>query len=403
VFGPITPAYIAIDLVAASSLLGQNEDTRQHFETYMNETLLPAVKTPFYPYHVDAGAKVVEFAGFYMPVQYKGIQVEHLAVRQNVGLFDLSHMGEFEVTGPDALSFLQKTTTNNVAKLAVGQIQYNCMPYPEGGIVDDLLVYRTGEKSFFLVVNASNIRKDFDWLKSHLQGKVDLVDLSPKFGLLAIQGPIAQKVMAELTDYNLESLPYYHHATAPVAGIDLLFSRTGYTGEDGFEIYIPPQHCDRLWKAVTDAGKNSGMELIGLGARDTLRLEMKMALYGNDIDQTTTPIEAGLGWIVDLDKDFIGKEVIARQKEAKPERRLVCLELEGRGVPRHGFDIVDGDQKIGHVTSGTFSPSLQKPIALGYVTTAKSKVGSTVEIVIRDKRFPATVVKPPFYKNASHR
>ena len=368
----------------------------------MSETNQPAVKTPFYQYHVDAGAKVVEFAGFYMPVQYKGIQAEHLAVRNNVGLFDLSHMGEFEVTGPDALVFLQKTTTNNVAKLEIGQIQYNCMPYPDGGIVDDLLVYRTGEKSYFLVVNASNITKDFDWLKSHLTGKVDLVDLSPKFGLLAIQGPNAWQVMVELTDFDLESLPYYHHATGLVAGVELLFSRTGYTGEDGFEIYIPPQHCDRLWKAVTDAGRKSGMELIGLGARDTLRLEMKMALYGNDIDQTTSPIEAGLGWIVDLDKDFIGKEVIARQKEAKPERRLVCMELDGRGVPRHGFDIVDGDRKIGHVTSGTFSPSLQKPIALGYVTADKSKIGSTVEIVIRDKRFPAVVVKPPFYKNASH-
>jgi len=369
----------------------------------MSETNQVAVKTPFYQYHVDAGAKVVEFAGFLMPVQYKGIQAEHLAVRQNIGLFDLSHMGEFEVTGADALAFLQKTTTNNVAKLAVGQIQYSCMPYPEGGIVDDLLVYRTGEKSFFLVVNASNIRKDFDWLKSHLKGSVNLVNRSDEFGLLAIQGPNAHKVMCELTDYNLDSIPYYHHVTAKVAGVTLLFSRTGYTGEDGFELYIPPQHCDKLWKAVTDAGRKNGMELIGLGARDTLRLEMKMALYGNDIDQTTTPIEAGLGWIVDLDKDFIGREVIARQKEAKPERRLVCLELEGRGVPRHGFDIVDGEQKIGQVTSGTFSPSLQKPVALGYVTAAKSKIGSTVEIVIRDKRFPATVVKPPFYKNASHR
>ena len=369
----------------------------------MSESHQPAVRTPFYQYHVDACAKVVEFAGFLMPVQYKGIQAEHLAVRQNIGLFDLSHMGEFEVTGTDALAFLQKTTTNNVAKLAVGQIQYNCMPYPSGGIVDDLLVYRTGEESYFLVVNASNIRKDFDWLISHLKGDVNLVNRSDEIGLLAIQGPNAQKVMAELTDYDLDSIPYYHHVTAPVTGVELLFSRTGYTGEDGFEIYIPPQHCDRLWKAVIDAGRRRGMELIGLGARDTLRLEMKMALYGNDIDQTTTPIEAGLGWIVDTDKDFIGREVIARQKEAKPERRLVCLELEGRGVPRHGFDIFDGDRKIGNVTSGTFSPSLQKPVALGYVAAAKAKIGSTVEISIRDKRFPATVVKPPFYKNASHR
>ncbi len=369
----------------------------------MSHSNQPAVKTPFYQYHVDAGAKVVDFAGFLMPVQYKGIQVEHLAVRQNVGLFDLSHMGEFTVSGPDALAFLQKTTTNNVASLKIGQIQYNCMPYAEGGIVDDLLVYRTGEQSFFLVVNASNIQKDFDWLKSHLSGKVDFVNRSDDYGLLAIQGPNAQKVMSALTDYNLDSIPYYHHATAKVAGIELFFSRTGYTGEDGFEMYIPPKHCEALWDAVNKAGKKLGMEYIGLGARDTLRLEMKMALYGNDIDQTTTPIEASLGWIVDTDKDFIGKPVIARQKEEKPKRRLVCLEMEGRNVPRHGFDIFDGAAKIGHVTSGTFSPSLQIPIAMGYVTTEKSKIGSTVEIAIRDKRFAAKVVKPPFYKNASHR
>ncbi|MEW5796716.1 MAG: glycine cleavage system aminomethyltransferase GcvT [Candidatus Zixiibacteriota bacterium] len=361
------------------------------------------IKTPFYQYHADAGAKIVDFAGFLMPVQYKGIQAEHLAVRSNVGLFDLSHMGEFEVSGADALAFLQKTTTNNVAKLQIGQIQYNCMPYENGGIVDDLLVYRTGEQSYFLVVNASNITKDFDWLRSHVNGKVDLVNRSSEYGLLAIQGPNAQKVMSQLTDYNLELIPYYHLASAPVGGVNLMFSRTGYTGEDGFEIYIPPQHCDRLWEAVVSAGRKQGLELIGLGARDTLRLEMKMALYGNDIDQTTTPIEAGLGWIVDLEKDFIGKGVIARQKEEKPTRRLVCLEMDGRNVPRHGFDIFDGTGKIGHVTSGTFSPSLQKPVALGYVTADKSKIGTVVEIAIRDKRFPAVVVKPPFYKSASHR
>jgi len=369
----------------------------------MSQNDQPAVKTPFYQYHVDAGARIVEFAGFLMPVQYKGIQAEHLAVRQNVGLFDLSHMGEFEVTGPDALAFLQNTTTNNVAKLDIGQIQYTCMPYENGGIVDDLLVYRTGESSYFLVVNASNIAKDFEWLKSHLEGNVDLVNRSSEIGLLAIQGPNAHKVMSQLTDYDLEALPYYHYVTAPVAGVELLFSRTGYTGEDGFEIYIPTAHCDTLWKAVVEAGKPQGIELIGLGARDTLRLEMKMALYGNDIDQTTNPIEAGLGWIVDLEKDFIGKDVIARQKEEKPTRRLVCMELESRAVPRHGHEIFDDSNKIGFVTSGTFSPSLHKPIALGYVAAARARIGNVVAIAIRDKRIPATVVKPPFYKNASHR
>jgi aminomethyltransferase len=361
------------------------------------------IKTPFYQCHVDAGAKIVDFAGFLMPVQYTGITAEHLAVRNGVGLFDLSHMGEFVVTGDDALAFLQKTTTNNVAALEIGQIQYNCMPYPDGGIVDDLLVYRIGPKEYFLVVNASNMQKDFDWLSSHLFGKVKLENKSDDYGLLAIQGPKAQKVMSQLTDYDLESMGYYTVTTAKVAGVDLLFSRTGYTGEDGFEIYIPPAHCQTLWKAVTDAGKKYDMQLIGLGARDTLRLEMKMALYGNDIDQTTNPIEAGLGWIVDLDKDFVGKEPIARQKEEKPSRRLVCLELEGKSVPRHGMDIVEDGKKTGVVTSGTFSPSLQKPIAIAYVPRESSKVGTTVQIAIRNNQVPAVVVKPPFYKNASHR
>ncbi|HVP07645.1 MAG TPA: glycine cleavage system aminomethyltransferase GcvT [Candidatus Acidoferrum sp.] len=360
------------------------------------------IRTPFCSFHVAAGAKMVDFAGFYMPVQYKGITAEHLAVRKNIGLFDLSHMGEFEISGKDALAFLQKTTTNDVAALTPGKIQYSCMPYPEGGIVDDLLVYRLPDK-FFLVVNASNIEKDFNWLKSHVFGDVKLVNKSADYGLLAIQGPNAQKLMAELTDHNLDAMGYYTCAFAKVGGVELLFSRTGYTGEDGFEIYIPPQHCAKLWHAVTEAGKKHGLELIGLGARDTLRLEMKMALYGNDIDQTTTPVEAGLSWIVNFDKDFIGKDVMVKQRDEKPKRRLVCLELEGKAFPRHGYDIYDGGKVVGKVTSGTFSPSLQKPIAMGYVPLEKSKIGATVEVAIRDNKFKAEVVKPPFYKNASHK
>lgn len=359
-------------------------------------------KTPFYDFHVAAGAKMVPFAGFSMPIQYAGITAEHLAVRSNIGLFDLSHMGELEVTGKDALAFLQKTTTNNVADLKPGQIQYSCMTMEHGGIVDDLLVYRL-EDRFFLVVNAANIPKDFAWLSSHLFGDAKLVDRSADFGLLAIQGPNAEKMMADLTDYDLASMPYYTSTTARVAGKATFFSRTGYTGEDGFELYIPPADCADLWQAVTEVGKKHGLELIGLGARDSLRLEMKMALYGNDIDETTSPIEAGLGWIVNLDKDFIGKDVVAKQKADKPTRRLVCLELEGRVIPRHGYDLFDGGDKIGQVTSGAMSPSLQKPIALGYVPRELSKVGSVVDVQVRDKRFPATVVKPPFYKNASHK
>ncbi len=361
------------------------------------------IKTPFYDFHVAAGAKMVTFAGFQMPVQYKGITAEHLAVRSNVGLFDLSHMGEFEVSGKDALAFLQKTTTNNVTALdEVGKIQYSCMTTPEGGIVDDLLVYRLQDR-YFLVVNAANIDKDFTWLQSHLFGDVRLENLSAQTGLLAIQGPEAQKVLTKVTDYNLDDMVFYTSATAKIVGVELLFSRTGYTGEDGFEIYIPQQHAATLWNGITEAGKEYDLELIGLGARDTLRLEMKMALYGNDIDETTTPIEAGLGWIVSFNKDFIGKDVIAKQKAEKPQRRLVCLELEGKAFPRHGYDICDGEEVIGKVTSGTFSPSLKKPIALGYVPLAKAKIGSTVEIAIRDRKYPAVVVKPPFYKNASHR
>lgn len=361
------------------------------------------IKTPFYQFHVDAGARIVEFAGFLMPVQYEGITAEHQAVRNNVGLFDLSHMGEFEVAGSDAVAFLEKHTTNNVAALETGKVQYSCMTYPEGGIVDDLLIYLTGDAGYLLVVNASNVAKDFEWLNEHLSGDVTLVDRSREIGLLAIQGPNAQPVMAELTDFDLESMPYYSHATAEVAGVELLFSRTGYTGEDGFEIYIPEKDCSGIWQAVVAAGAKLGMRLIGLGARDTLRLEMKMALYGNDIDRTTTPIEAGLGWIVDLEKEFLGRDVIARQKDEKPPRRLVCLQLEGRAVPRQGFDVFDGDQQIGRVTSGTFSPSLQKPVALGYLKRSHTRIGTIVDVAIRNRRFPATVVKPPFYKNGTHR
>jgi aminomethyltransferase len=360
------------------------------------------LKTPFHDYHVAAGARMVDFAGFRMPVQYKGIQAEHLAVRNNIGLFDLSHMGEFEVSGPGALAFLQKTTTNNVAELEPGRIQYNCMPTEEGGIVDDLLVYRL-EDRYFLVVNASNIKKDFAHLSRYLTPDVTLVDRSAQFGLLAIQGPNATKLMAELTDHDLESMGYYTAVTAKVAGVDLLFSRTGYTGEDGFEIYIPPKHCDTLWKAVTGAGARFGLEFIGLGARDTLRLEMKMALYGNDIDETTSPVEAGLNFIIDFDKDFVGRPTILRHRDEKPRRRLVCFEAEGKGVPRHGFGIFDRDAEVGTVTSGTFSPSLQKPIAMGYIERERSKIGTSVEIDVRGKRLPATIVKPPFYKNASHK
>ncbi len=368
----------------------------------MSDIATDSKKTAFHHYHVAAGARMVDFAGYRLPVQYDGITEEHLAVRNNVGLFDLSHMGEFEVSGPGALEFLQKMTTNNVAELQPGQIQYSCMTKPDGGIIDDLLVYRLPDR-YMLVVNAANISKDFNWLRGHLDGGAALENRSEVISLLAIQGPNAQKLMSEVCDYDLDGMAYYTAATAEVCGREVLFSRTGYTGEDGFEIFVEPNDTEALWQGITEAGKKHDLKLIGLGARDTLRLEMKMALYGNDIDETTNPIEAGLSWICHLDKDFIGRDVIAKVKEEKPTRRLVCLEVEGRVVPRHGYDIVDGEEVIGRVTSGTQSPSLQRPIALGYVPRSRAKAGSTVQIAVRGKTFPATVVKPPFYKKASHR
>ncbi len=359
-------------------------------------------KTPFYDKHVEAKGKIVEFAGFLMPIQYQGIVAEHLAVRKNIGLFDLSHMGEFEVTGNDALSFLEKVTTNNVAALKAGQIQYSCMPNQDGGIVDDLLVYKFEDK-YWLIVNAANLEKDFNWLDSQKFGDVQLVDRSDQFGLLAIQGPNAQKLLEKLTDYNLEEMKYYTHATATIAGVEIFFSRTGYTGEDGFELYIQPEHANKLWDAINKVGNEMGIELIGLGARDSLRLEMKMALYGNDINDTTSPVEAGLSWIVNFDKDFIGAETIKKHKADKPSRRLVCLEIDGKAFPRPGYEIYDGERLLGKITSGTVSPSLEKPIALAYLPKGMTKSGTKVEVAIRKNRFEATVVKPPFYKNASHK
>jgi aminomethyltransferase len=360
-------------------------------------------RTPFHKYHIEAGAKMVLFAGYIMPVQYNGITEEHLAVRKNVGLFDLSHMGEFEVMGPRALSFIQKMTTNDASKLAVGQIQYSIMCYDDGGIVDDLLVYRLKDR-YMLVVNASNIQKDFDWLETHLEAGVELTNISNQIGLLAIQGPNAQKVVAEITEYDLNSLPYYHCANMDFGDYSLLASCTGYTGEDGFEIYIPTQLCEYVWNRVMNAGKKYDIKLIGLGARDSLRLEMKMALYGNDIDKTTTPIEAGLAWVVNFDKgNFTGRDVLIKQRDEKPNRRLICLELEGKAFPRHGYKLISNGRTVGHVTSGTFSPSLGKPIAMGYVPLELTKIGSIVDVKIRDKLFSATVIKPPFYKKGTHR
>ncbi len=364
----------------------------------MSDPLENLKTTPYTGFHKSAGAKLVGFAGYQMPIQYGGIISEHKAVRERVGLFDLSHMGEFEVSGSEAEKFLQAVTTNDVSVLEIGQVQYSCMTYEDGGIVDDLLIYRL-EENYMLVVNASNIEKDFEWLSEHLSGDVQLVNHSDKISLLAIQGPKAQLLLEELTDFDLDGLAYYRSTREEVAGQELLFSRTGYTGEDGFEFYIPNDEGDFFWNALVNAGQKYDMALIGLGARDSLRLEMKLALYGNDIDQKTNPYEAGLGWIVKLDAGpFVGSDALARIKKDRPTRRLVSLVLEGKAFPRPGYKIFEGTEEIGAVTSGTISPSMGIPIALGYVPRRLSKPGNRVEIEIRGKRFGANVVKPPFYK-----
>jgi aminomethyltransferase len=360
-------------------------------------------KTPFYQIHLKNNAKMVEFAGYWMPIQFKGIMEEHRKVRSSVGLFDITHMGEFEVKGKDALAFLQKTTTNDVSKLSDYQVQYSCMCYEDGGIVDDLLVYRLPDR-FFLVVNASNIEKDFNWLKSHLFGDVKLENLSDQTALLAIQGPIAEKVMVKLTDVDLGKIKYYWAARGKVAGKDILFSRTGYTGEDGFELYMPNEYGEHFWDSIMQAGKEFGIKPIGLGARDSLRLEMKYMLYGNDIDQTTNPLEAGLGWIVKLDKgDFVGKEPTLKLQREGLKRKLVAFELSDKAFPRQHYQIEKNGQKIGEVTSGTFSPSLEKGIGLGYVDIQYSETGTDLNINIRGKDYPAKVTKPPFYKKFTHK
>lgn len=360
-------------------------------------------KTPFFEIHQKNNAKIVDFGGFLMPIQFKGIMEEHKRVRSTAGLFDVTHMGEFEVRGKDALTFLQKVTTNDVSKLETNQVQYSCMCYDDGGIVDDLLIYRL-PTHWMLVVNATNIDKDFKWLEDHLSGDVELKDVSDDTALLALQGPDAERILSQLTDVDLSNLRFYWSTFGNVAGVDLLFSRTGYTGEDGFELYIKSESGVKLWNALMDAGKKFDLEPIGLGARDSLRLEMKYMLYGNDIDQNTNPLEAGLGWIVKLDKgDFIGKEPIVIMKRDGIKRKLVPFVLKGKGFPRKGYEIHKNNEKIGFVTSGTFSPSLEKGIGLGYVKVDHSKKGEKLDIIIRGKSEKAEIIKPPFYMDFTHK
>lgn len=351
--------------------------------------------------HVSLGAKMVPFAGYNMPVQYEGVTAEHLTVRESIGVFDVSHMGEFLVSGENALALLQRVTSNDVSKLAIGDAQYSCFPNENNGIVDDLICYKIKENQYLLVVNASNIEKDWNWISKHNETfGAELKDLSEAYSLLAIQGPKAVVAMQSLSSLDLADIPFYTFKVGDFAGIEnVIISATGYTGAGGFEIYCKNDEVEQIWNKVFEAGEEFGIKPIGLAARDTLRLEMGYCLYGNDINDTTSPIEAGLGWITKFTKDFINAPTLAEQKEAKPARKLVAFELNERGIPRHGYDIVDTEGSvIGNVTSGTMSPSLQKGIGMGYVPRAFAKSGTQIHIQIRKKAIPATVVKLPFYK-----
>lgn len=355
-------------------------------------------KTAFNSIHKDLGAKLVEFAGYEMPIQYEGIISEHKAVRDSVGVFDVSHMGEIEVRGKDALSFLQKITTNDVSKLEKGDVQYSAMCYKDGGIVDDLLVYNCGDY-YMLVVNASNIEKDFNWMKENLSGDVTLKNVSDQTSLLAVQGKNSIHTLQKLTDVDLSKIEYYKFVFGKIAGQDVIISHTGYTGEKVcFEIYSSSdvKKSEDLWNAIFEAGKEFNIKPVGLGARDTLRLEYAFRLYGNDMDETTNTIEAGLGWITKPDKgDFNGKDVVLKAKE-NPARKLVGFIVDDRMVARHGQEVYSNGKKIGKVTSGSLSPMLNKNIGLAYIETGFNKTGTPIEILVRDKKIKATVAKTPF-------
>lgn len=353
--------------------------------------------------HEALGAKLVPYAGFNMPVQYEGVSVEHETVRNGVGVFDVSHMGEFLIEGANALELIQKICSNDASKLTVGKAQYSYLPNEDGGIVDDLIIYKMKEDSYLLVVNASNIEKDWNWINAKNDVGATVRDLSPEYSLLAIQGPKAVEAMQSLTSHNLSDIKFYNFVVGDFAGIEnVIISATGYTGSGGFEIYCKNSEVKQIWDKVFETGAAYGIKPIGLAARDTLRLEMGYCLYGNDIDETTSPIEAGLGWVTKFTKDFTNSEALKLERENGPKNKLVGFELDEKGIPRQGYDIVDNDGKvIGKVTSGTMSPSLHKGIGLGYVPAELSEVGSKINIQIRKNAVPATIVKTPFYKISS--
>ncbi len=361
---------------------------------------MPDKKTALYEKHLDHKAKMVSFAGYLMPIQYSGILDEHLAVRNKVGVFDVSHMGEFEINGSDAASALNYITTNNVTRLEVGDIQYSAMLYEDGGVVDDLLVYRF-EDRFMAVVNAANIDKDFDWMEQNLSGDVNLKNVSDEITLLAVQGPDALKVVRKLTDTDLDAIKYYNFRNGKVAGCDTVISRTGYTGENGFELYVQPTDAETLWDALFDAGDEFGIQPVGLGARDSLRLEVNYCLYGNDIDQTTNPIEAGLSWIVKSKKKggFIGKEPVLAAKNSVT-RKLVGFVINDKGIARQHSDIFCNGSKVGQVTSGGFSPILKKPVGMAFIDKPYDTAGTEIEIEMRGRRIAAQITETPFYSRS---
>lgn len=355
-------------------------------------------KTALYDKHVSLGAKIVPFAGFEMPVQYSGVTDEHFAVREKAGLFDVSHMGQFFVEGPEAKDLLQVVTTNNVDALENGKAQYTCLPNENGGIVDDLIVYKIEDGKYFVVVNASNIEKDWNHIVKYNKFDAVLTNASDDMSLLAVQGPKATEILQKLTDINLSEIPYYNFTIGSVAGVnDIIISNTGYTGSGGFEIYFKNENAETLWDEIMKAGESEGIIPCGLAARDTLRLEKGFCLYGMDIDDTTSPIEAGLGWITKFDKDFISKDIFAKQKEEGITRKLVGFELQDKGVPRHDYPVVDAEGNvIGKVTSGTQSPMKKVGLGLAYVDKPHFKLGSEIFIQVRNKNIPAKVVKTPF-------
>ncbi len=355
------------------------------------------LRTPLYETHVRAGARLVEFAGWEMPVQYAGILQEHEAVRTRVGLFDVSHMGEVVFRGPKALEALNRAFTNDLGKAQDGQAQYGCLCRDSGGIVDDVVVYRRAADDLLVCVNAANRAKDFEWLQSHAGG-ADVKNESDDWAQLALQGPLAAQLLQRITKVNLSAIRSYRFAPGEVAGIPCLVARTGYTGEDGFELFCASAQAPRLWNALMEAGAPERIQPCGLGARDSLRLEMAYRLYGSDMDDSTTPLEAGLAWVVKLDKgDFVGRDALVKQREAGVPRKLVGFTLTDPGIPRHGYPVLQDGRKVGDVTSGTKSPSLGTSIGLAYVPTALAAEGSTFAVEIRGRAAAARVVKTPFY------